>query len=74
MTRAATMVLALVVLNLLLGALCVVVARGERGSRALRLWGWGTLVYAVGSGSARTRSDRCRAPCSPRTGSTEFAA
>ena len=42
------MVLALLVLNLLLGGLCVVVARGERGSRALRLWGWGTLVYSLG--------------------------
>ncbi len=51
MSRASTMLLALLILNVLLGALCLVVARGskgETGSRALRLWGWGLLVYSVG--------------------------
>src|SRR5207253_1687308 len=48
MSRASTMVLALLVLHCLLGVLCVVVARGERRSDALRLWGWGLLAYAAG--------------------------
>ena len=48
MTRAATMVLALLALNLLLGVVCLAVGRGPRRSRALRLWGWGTLAYALG--------------------------
>ena len=42
------MVLALLALNLLLGTLCVVVARSQRSSRPLALWGWGTLIYAAG--------------------------
>ncbi|HEY2941872.1 MAG TPA: GGDEF domain-containing protein [Vicinamibacteria bacterium] len=42
------MLLALLVLNTLLGVLCLVVARGERRSGALRLWGWGLLSYAIG--------------------------
>ena len=42
------MLLALLVLNCLLGVLCLIVARGERRSAALRLWGWGLLAYAVG--------------------------
>ena len=48
MTRASTLLLALLVLNTLLGVLCLVVARGERRSAALRLWGWGLLVYSAG--------------------------
>jgi diguanylate cyclase (GGDEF)-like protein len=48
MTRASTLLLALLVLNILLGVLCLVVARGERRSAALRLWGWGLLVYSAG--------------------------
>jgi diguanylate cyclase (GGDEF)-like protein len=48
MSRASTLLLALLVLNTLLGVLCLVVSRGERGSRALRLWGWGLLVYSAG--------------------------
>ncbi|HYM00084.1 MAG TPA: diguanylate cyclase [Blastocatellia bacterium] len=48
MSRAATMVLALLVMNVLLGTLCVVVARGERKSDGLRLWGWGQLAYSIG--------------------------
>ena len=48
MARAYTMVLALLALNVLLGALCVVVSRSQRHSRPLALWGWGALVYAVG--------------------------
>ncbi|MBV8519084.1 MAG: GGDEF domain-containing protein [Acidobacteria bacterium] len=48
LTRASTLLLALLVLNVLLGVVCLIVARGERRSRALRLWGWGLLVYSVG--------------------------
>ncbi len=54
MSRASTMLLALLILNVLLGVLCLVVARGSLGerddskSRALRLWGLGLLVYSVG--------------------------
>lgn len=48
MTRANTLVLALLILNTLLGLLCLVVARGERRSVALRLWGWGLLAYSIG--------------------------
>lgn len=48
MTRASTLLLALLTMNVLLGALCLVVARGERKSAALRLWGTGLLVYAAG--------------------------
>jgi diguanylate cyclase (GGDEF)-like protein len=48
MTRASTLLLALLVLNVLLGVLCLIVARGERRSLALRLWGWGLLVYSAG--------------------------
>jgi len=48
MTRAATMVLALLVMFVLLGTLCVIVARSERKSQGLKLWGWGELVYSAG--------------------------
>jgi diguanylate cyclase (GGDEF)-like protein len=48
MTRAATLLLALLVINVLLGAICLVVARRDRGSRGLRLWGAGMVVYALG--------------------------
>ncbi len=48
MSRAQTLVLALLVLHVLLGALSLVIARGEHRSAALRWWGWGLLVYAGG--------------------------
>ena len=48
MGRAETMLLALLIMHFLLGGLCLAVARGERESPALRLWGWGLLVYAGG--------------------------
>ncbi|MEO8101860.1 MAG: GGDEF domain-containing protein, partial [Betaproteobacteria bacterium] len=48
MSRAQTVVLALLIMNFLLGALCLAAARGERSVPALRLWGWGTLIYAAG--------------------------
>jgi diguanylate cyclase (GGDEF)-like protein len=48
MSRASTLLVALLILNVLLGTLCLVVARGERQSRALRFWGWGLLVYSIG--------------------------
>ena len=48
MSRAQTVVLALLMMHFLLGALCLAVARGERSVPALRIWGWGLLIYAVG--------------------------
>ncbi|HEY7214557.1 MAG TPA: hypothetical protein VIC28_08000, partial [Thermoanaerobaculia bacterium] len=48
MSRASTLLLALLILNTLLGFLCLAVARGQRHSRAMRLWGWGLLVYSAG--------------------------
>jgi diguanylate cyclase (GGDEF)-like protein len=48
MTRASVLLLALLILNILLGSLCLVVARGERRSEALRLWGLGMILYAAG--------------------------
>lgn len=48
MSRAPTLILALLALHLLLGALCLVISRGEHKSPALRWWGWGLLTYAVG--------------------------
>ena len=35
-------------MSMLLGILVLAVARGERKSLALRLWGWGLVVYALG--------------------------
>ena len=48
MSRQQTLVLALLVMHVLLAALCLAVARGERKMPALRLWGWGLVIYAVG--------------------------
>src|SRR5512146_2109057 len=48
MSRAQTLVFALLALHVLLGGLCLVIARGEHKSPALRWWGWGLLVYAGG--------------------------
>ena len=48
MSRAQTLVLALLVLHVLLGALCLVIGRGEHKSAALRWWGAGLLMYAGG--------------------------
>lgn len=48
MSRAQTLVLALLALHLLLGGLCLAIARGEHKSPALRWWGWGLLAYAGG--------------------------
>ena len=48
MSRAQILVFALIALHVLLGVLCVVVARGEHKSNALRWWGWGLLIYAAG--------------------------
>lgn len=42
------MLLCLLAMCMLLGVLVLVVARGERRSLALRLWGWGLVVYAFG--------------------------
>ena len=48
MSRAVTLIVALLAMHLMLGALSLVIARGERKSPALRWWGGGLLVYAVG--------------------------
>src|SRR4051812_25838851 len=48
MSRAQTLVLALLTLHVLLGVLCVIIARGEHKAPALRWWGWGILTYAAG--------------------------
>ena len=42
------LLLCLLTMCLLLGTLVLVVARGERKSLALRLWGWGLVVYGLG--------------------------
>ena len=41
-------VIAIVSMNVLLGTLCLAIARGDRESPALRLWGLGLLVYTLG--------------------------
>ncbi|HEX3099029.1 MAG TPA: GGDEF domain-containing protein [Usitatibacter sp.] len=48
MSRAQTLVLALLVLHFLLGALSLAIGRGEHKSAALRWWGAGLLAYALG--------------------------
>ena len=48
MSRAQTLVLALMVLHVLLGGLSIVIGRGEHKSSALRWWGGGLLVYSTG--------------------------
>jgi len=47
-SRAQTLVLALLVLHVLLGSLALAIGRGEHRSAALRWWGAGLLVYALG--------------------------
>ena len=44
----AMVVSSLMAMCVLLGILALVVARGERGSVALRLWGAGLIIYAIG--------------------------
>ena len=48
MTRAEILLFSLLIVNILLGTLCVVVARKERKTESIWLWGWGLLVYAAG--------------------------
>ena len=40
--------LGLLTMSMLLGVLVLALARGERKSVALRLWGWGLVIYAIG--------------------------
>lgn len=42
------LLLCLLAMSMLMGVLVLVVARGERKSLALRLWGWGLIVYGLG--------------------------
>ncbi|MFI4967371.1 MAG: diguanylate cyclase [Gammaproteobacteria bacterium] len=42
------LLLCLLTMSMLMGILVLVVARGERKSVALRLWGWGLISYALG--------------------------
>ena len=48
MSRAVTLVIALLALHFMLGTLSLVIGRGEHKSTALRWWGRGLLVYAAG--------------------------
>ena len=48
MSRAQTLVLALLVLHVLLGGLSLVIGRGEHKSPGLRWWGWALLIYSAG--------------------------
>jgi len=48
MSRAVTLIIALLAMHLMLGALSLVIGRGEHKSPALRWWGGGLLLYAVG--------------------------
>jgi class 3 adenylate cyclase len=48
MTRAQTVVLALLTVHALLGMLCLAMARGEYRSPVLRWWGYGCVMYAAG--------------------------
>jgi len=41
-------VFAIVGMNVLLGTLCLAIARGDRESPALIFWGWGLLAYTLG--------------------------
>ena len=42
------LLLCLLTMSMLMGLLVLVVARGERKSLTLRLWGWGLVIYAFG--------------------------
>jgi diguanylate cyclase (GGDEF)-like protein len=55
MSRAQTVVFALLVVNFLLGCLCLAVARGARPTSALKWWGWGSLIFAAGLSVAMFR-------------------
>ena len=48
MSREFTLFLAIIILDLLLGALCLAIARSEGGSPAVLFWGWGLLGCALG--------------------------
>jgi diguanylate cyclase (GGDEF)-like protein len=48
MTRASTMLLALLLVHCILGSLSLIVGRGMERPLALRYWGAGLLTYAVG--------------------------
>ncbi len=48
MSSIALQFLSLALLHALLGVLCLVVAQGERKSKALWQWGWGLVTYAAG--------------------------
>ncbi len=50
MPRAQLLILALLSVHVMLGALCLAAARGERDAPALRWWGWGIVVYSAGLG------------------------
>ena len=48
MGRNDTLNVAILLMNVLLGGLCLGVARGGRVAPALRYWGWGLFVYTFG--------------------------
>lgn len=48
MTRADTLLVALAVVQAVLGALCVTAGRSDKNLSALHLWGWGLMIHAAG--------------------------
>ena len=48
MIRDDTLNIVILLMNLLLGGLCLAVAREGRPTPALRYWGWGLFVYTAG--------------------------
>lgn len=48
MARAVMLMIALIAMSMLMGVLVLFVARGDRHSASLRLWGWGLVTYAFG--------------------------
>lgn len=48
MTRADTLLVALAVVQAVLGALCVTAGRSDKNLSALHFWGWGLVIHAAG--------------------------
>ena len=44
-----------VTMAVLMGLVSIVLARVERGTRGLRLWGWSLLIFALGMGLVALR-------------------
>ena len=48
MPKLPTLILALLILHVVLGALCLAAGRGENRMVSVRYWGWGLVIYAAG--------------------------